>query len=263
MTTQSQKVLRGKFRLMGRDNWAFNLFTGLIIFSICGTLVSRIFHSDPGLIAQITLLLIILAGAVCVGRQVSSRPALFIALTIGLLATILNSVSGLPFGHFKLQGTWWPVIPFGASLLPLVLPIVWLMIATGSFLTLRRFFSPGGAAVGGAIMAALIDLPSEMALTKIFNFWHWKGDGGFGAPIQNTLAWFVLSLISGFLLASSQKRKVIDATPAHVLSLFCALLAITGLATFFHFAWILLAVMSASLWIVGNQLPAKDAAKKN
>jgi putative membrane protein len=249
---------------MGRDSWAFNLFTGLVVFSICGTLFSRIFHSDPGFIAPLSGALLIVLGAVCVIRQITSLASVFGLFAVGIVAELAGLFTGIPFGRYEYTQNWWPTIHLGQHLFPLLLPFAWLMIAGASFLSLRRLMAPLPAALAGAFLSALIDMPMELAMTHVFKYWEWHQHGGFfGAPASNFVGWLFISLIAGLILASTQKKKDIDASAAHVLSYFCAFLAIAGITQFMSLAWFLLLFFSLGLWVLGRVLPTKTSPPRN
>ncbi|MBL8049334.1 MAG: carotenoid biosynthesis protein [Chthonomonas sp.] len=225
--------------MVDRSNRTLKWYLGLIAFSIGGLILSRVTGLDPGPIAPLSSLLVIVFGVLAVGRAYGRARYLWPILVIGGLSELVGLYTGYPFGTYTYTDQWWPTIPLGEShRFPLILPFAWAMIvgAAGSL--------AGGRAWLGGLIAALIDLPMEHAMTEVFGYWKWTPPGPlFGAPVLNFFGWWAV----GWLALLATKGAEPKPTPAWVLGGFCLLMALAGILAQPDWAWLVLAVYTVFL----------------
>ena len=122
-------------------------------------------------------------------------------LLLGAAAEVTGLYTGFPFGQYSYTARWSPVVALpGGNYFPAILPFAWLLMAGAAWA-----ISPGEgwrkAAISGGL-AALIDIPMEAVMTGPLAYWRWDPGGPLpgGAPITNTIGWFVVATGAGLLL---------------------------------------------------------------
>ena len=203
---------------MGRDdrpNRWYQLFFGLVVFSILGSLAERLLGADPGLIKPIagaaTLCSGVLALLTQISRDESASKAIkaFLGLVfIGAGSEILGIYTGLPFGKYAYTDAWAPVVVLpGGHFFPVLLPLAWVMMVASGYAITARVLSGFWAIFLCALLATLADLPLEFAVIHSLKYWTWLdpswpiGDVGFGVPILNSVGWFGTSFLGAMVLS--------------------------------------------------------------
>ncbi len=221
-----------------------SLFTCLVLFSLVGTFLSKKCNLNPGIIAPITSLALLVVGAAGIGKSIGKWTPVLAVIGISIVAETVGLYSGWPFGRYEYTGTWWPSIGIGEGhTLPLLLPLAWILIVGGSFLTLRSYFNSWTCVVATAFLATLIDMPMERAMTGPFGYWKWIDKGPlFGAPIQNSIGWFAVSLAAAYFLKDSRVKDV-DGIGPKILAAFCVFVSLTGFVSSLDSAWFMLGLI--------------------
>lgn len=233
---------------MGLRRRLFVVYGGLIAFSTVGSAASVAFGIDPGPVAPIAAALLILSGVWCLALELGSWRALALVVTIVTGAELCGLYTGLPFGTYVYTDRWWPTVglPDGHRL-PLLLPLAWVLVMGGSYLTVRRWLPKWGAIGLSAVLATAIDAPMERAMTDVFGYWTWVPPGPvFGAPVTNSVGWVAVSLVVGAVLATGRPAGGTTHAP-WILSLFCGFVAVSGALRFPHPAWLVLALLAVAL----------------
>ncbi|MDR3692729.1 MAG: carotenoid biosynthesis protein [Fimbriimonas sp.] len=233
-------------------------FAGFVLFSVAGSCLSAGYRIDPGPIAPLAGLCLILTGSVCVAVEIGRwEPVVWIAGVASLLEC-LGMLTGFPFGRYDYTGRWWPSIPIGSSHnFPLLLPFAWILIVGGCYLTVRPFASGWLAITLAAVLAAAIDAPMERAMTSTFHYWAWRAAGPvFGVPLTNTLGWLAVGLLAAASLRNRQGETAGGYSP-RVLALFCGFIALSGTLGGLEAAWFLLALLGVAIWLAGS-LPGRS-----
>ena len=189
------------------------LFLGLVLFSLAGSLFSRLTRLDPGPIAPVASLLTLGVGvAATFAAYVRAAPAawarLAAALALGTTSEVVGLRTGFPFGRYVYTDAWWPTVRLpGIGLFPLLLPFAWLLMAGASRLALGPERRPSavrvlaGSVLGGGL-AALVDLTMEPVMAGPLGYWRWieRGPLPGGAPVANFFGWWATAALAGLVL---------------------------------------------------------------
>ena len=181
------------------------LYIGLVVFSLCGSLLSECTHLSPGPIAPIASILTILAGFMTIFEPEWREPAprsislLFSAFAIGCAAELLGIFTGIPFGRYEYSRKWEPVVNLGEKIFPLLLPFAWLMVVGACMSVCMKLRHP---VICGALLATAIDFVMEPVMTGPLDYWRWvvKGPLPGGASLLNPIGWFITSWLVGLVV---------------------------------------------------------------
>ena len=210
---------------------------------------------DPGFIAPLVTVLIILCGASIAAISIGdSKPVVGVLFICGG-AEVVGLFTGFPFGHYEYTDRWWPTVALGEfHRFPLLIPFAWLLVVGGAYRLARLKFGPWHAVPACALIATIIDIPMEEAMTNLFGYWKWKEVGPlFGAPVQNSVGWFIVSMIAGSVLAWKDKSTS-NQLSIDVLSLFCMFVAFSGFVHGFSWAWVILAALALTIGYLQRRL---------
>lgn len=193
-------------------------YIGLVAFAVAGTVLTFVTNLDPGPIAPVSSLLIILVGSWCVFRAAAqtigyarAAAGLVTILIVGLVSEIAGLYTGFPFGTYRYTSEWAPTIPLpGGQLFPIALPFAWTMVVGSASLVAHGFFkrlSPGPKWVGvafAAFLATAVDFAMEPVTVDALNYWKWQDPTHiFSAPWSNAVGWLTVSSVGSALLTSS------------------------------------------------------------
>ena len=174
-------------------------------------------------------------------RSEGLRTARLQASTILVTSTMIEWVgtrTGFPFGPYEYTSDFGPLI---GGVVPAAIPFAWLVIvlcARNVMLWLRPYARRWEQALGVAAIALLTDLNLEDVAWHVRGYWIWYPDGpqnpppSAWPPIQNYVAWFVLSFAIALVLPSDHTlriRKPSRWRPMILLLLMNALLAFVHL----------------------------------
>ncbi len=145
--------------------------------------------------------------------------------------------TGLPFGPYLYTANFGPRL---AGVLPLAIPLAWLVIVICAVAIMRRTPLAGNrlaVATGAAFIATLTDLNLEPVAWKVRMYWLWypgQDNAPAWPPIQNYVSWFVLSFV--FVLVLPGIRSGLGGKswhrPAMVIALINLLLIVTNAVHF-------------------------------
>ena len=234
---------------------------GVAGFALAGTAISTWFKIDPGAISPIVTVLLILIGSSVAGIEIGSPSTVIGLLLICGVSEIIGVFTGLPFGRYEYTDQWWPTVQLAdRHFYPLLLPFSWLMIVGGAYGVARTRFTAWQSVPVCAAIAMLIDMPMERAMTWTFAYWRWIEPGPiFGAPIANSIGWFLVSIVAGSLIAWKDIRSEWKASSPTVLGIFCLFVGLTGFIHSFEWAWVMLVILSASMLVYGRNHSAKSS----
>lgn len=189
------KVLRGKlnityvkillvvFYLVGIIGFSIpiskQIFESLIPFALTLTFLLLMLYHESGLKQKITMMLI---------------------AVLGFAIEVIGVKTGNVFGEYHYSNA------LGPKLIntPLFIGINWLMLTYSAYYTLNKRISMKIPLVFiGALLITFFDFIMEPVAIQV-NMWNWNQ--GF-IPIQNYLAWFVISFIFLIMLNNSGKGK--------------------------------------------------------
>lgn len=140
-----------------------------------------------------------------------------VGLAIFILGVALEYIgvnSGVPFGRYRYTGVLVPNLPGGV---PIAIGFAWLLIVVGGLFTanwvLERFWGTANQEgtiyraptyVAGAALAVGLDLLLEPVAFHVKGYWEWleEGEGYYGVPWSNFVAWFVAALAMGWLVGA-------------------------------------------------------------
>lgn len=210
-------------------------------FSLTGSAVSRLTGLDPGPIAPVAAALTLLTGFTAafapVWQAIGPKRALAagaVVLAVGSASEITGLYTGLPFGRYAYTDAWFPTVPMpGDHRFPLLLPFAWFLMAGSAYLVVCRWATrrvePGArpplwVIPGGAVLAAVLDVPMEPVMTYVLGYWVWLDPtwpiGGpiLGAPLMNAVGWVATSLIAGWVLHAVGAYRASAREPGVVLA---------------------------------------------
>ena len=126
-------------------------------------------------------------------------------------------------------------------MLPVAIPLAWLVVLLGGRFLVRAVRPAAGRielALGVALVATLTDLNLESVAWKVRGYWVWYPRAGADAPawppLQNYVAWFVLSFLLTAILPPNRAlrpRRPPGTRPILVLALMNALFLLVHAAT--------------------------------
>ncbi len=210
---------------------------------------------DAGFVAPLVTVLIILSGASIAVLSIGDpRPVIGVLIICGG-AEVVGLFTGFPFGYYEYTDRWWPTVALGEfHRFPLLIPFAWLLVLGGAYRLARLKFGPWSAVPASALIATIIDIPMEEAMTSLFGYWKWVEVGPlFGAPVQNSVGWFIVSMIAGSVLAWKD-TSTNDHLSIDVLSLFCMFVAFSGFVHGFSWAWVMLAALALTIECLKHRL---------
>jgi len=241
----------------------FIIYVSLVAFSVVGSGASHLFKLDPGLIAPVAAFMLIVAGAGAVALAIGSWLRVALLLVISGGSELAGMLTGFPFGWYQYTDRWAPVVEVGnGHFFPILVPFAWLLIVGGAYLTVVRLqFWPRVALT--ALIATLIDMPMERAMTDVFEYWKWQPPGPvFGAPWQNSAGWFGVSFFVGLVLSGCPADRGSERGP-WVLATFCAFVALVGSFTGYDWAWAVLGAYALLFAFLGQKSCKSETKTKS
>jgi uncharacterized membrane protein len=226
------------------SGWERAIFTAFLIWSAAGLIFTLgsitpaqiVEWPVPGLLRNFVALcvrigdplLILLAFAVThlhAARQwpppLARRWAL-IVLVAALAVETVGVRTGFPFGVYRYSDRFGPML--GA--VPFTIPLAWHVVVTNALFIARALTPRGNRWVTAALtglLCTIYDFVLEPFATAAKHYWTWQGGG---VPLQNYVAWFVLSfLLAGFCAPQTAARSPYDRRPAVILLVTLAIFA--------------------------------------
>jgi putative membrane protein len=200
------------------------LFAAFLFWSACGLIftLGKIYPENveawrvPAFLRVFVLLclragdpvLILLAFAnthLHAARQWSPAIARRWALLVLVAALIVETVgvrTGFPFGAYRYTDRFGPML----GLVPFVIPLAWHVVVTNALFLARRCTPQASRAIHALITGAICtgyDAVLEPFATRAKHYWNWA-EGR--VPLENYLAWFVISALMAAFLAPRPAR---------------------------------------------------------
>lgn len=214
-------------------------FLGIAVFSLAGSVLSRTTGLEPGWIAPLASLAMLVCGTLAVIRPVAQKCgsgqawlAWGCVVCVGAGVEVLGLYTGFPFGDYVYTAAWWPTVSLpGEMAFPLALPLAWSMMAGASYLVAARWTGRVAAPLVGGLIAATADLALEPVMAGPLGYWRWLETGPLpgGAPWSNFLGWFGATAAAGVALSALGAWRAADRDePAWVLGGFVAFVMALG-----------------------------------
>ena len=126
------------------------------------------------------------------GDRLKVRAAVWIAVTSGV--TFLLEAAGVHTGAVFGDYSYGDVLGFSLFSVPLVIGFNWVLVVLGGLRAVQNL--PGWAAVPSAAgITVIFDWILEPLAIRL-GYWSWNWDG---VPLQNYLAWFIISMFAAAL----------------------------------------------------------------
>lgn len=191
------------------------VFLGLAVFSLLGSLLTRLTGLEPGLVRPIASAAMLLSGVLALWSILAktncvkdSVAAVVLVVLLGFTAEVVGLYTSLPFGRYAYTDQWAPTVLLpGDQRFPLLLPLAWFLVAGGSMLAMPKL---GWIEVPlAAILATLIDLVMEPVMTGPLGYWKWVDRGPLpgGVPWMNSLGWLCTSLLAALFVRGFCRSK--------------------------------------------------------
>jgi uncharacterized membrane protein len=147
-------------------------------------------------------------------RGLRSGMLMFVsAFALALSAETLGATTGIPFGPYSYTDTLGAKV-FGV--VPVLIPLAWMMIAYPAWETVRLLFARMPARiVAGALAITAYDLSLDPRMVSD-GHWLWpQGGAYFGIPLSNFVGWVITAFV--ILLVWSRLDTHAARTPSHTL----------------------------------------------
>lgn len=162
----------------------------LLIFFLTGALGLSLDTSRPYFIALVPYSLLLSYIILFFFHRKDYRPATLAVLVFIALAGFFIEVAGVYTGHVFGEYEYGSTLGFKVLGVPLLIGSNWLMLSYASHLFIRRWKIPILLQISlGALIMTAYDWLMEPAAIDL-GMWSWAGEA---IPLQNYLAWFVLS----------------------------------------------------------------------
>ncbi|MBN9502988.1 MAG: hypothetical protein BGO01_21305 [Armatimonadetes bacterium 55-13] len=181
------------------------IYVGLVAFSILGSGLTALTGLDPGPIKPAAALLTLLFGTLAVFAPFEKRGVLLCGavVAIGAMSEVCGIYTGWPFGRYAYSSVWWPTFTLpGGHFFPALLPFAWALVVGGAY-------AHGKGVWMAAILATLMDFVMEPVMTGRLRYWNWLEAGPLpgGAPVLNSIGWFVVSLLAAAAMSGLGASK--------------------------------------------------------
>lgn len=175
----------------------------LLVFFLSGALGLALDITRPYFLQMIPLSLLLSYVFLVIFHRGDQRISTLLALASIGVAGFLLEVAGVMTGHIFGAYVYGEVLGPALAGVPLLIGTNWMMLAYATHLIIKDFRAPGwlGVPIGALIMTAY-DWLMEPAAVDL-GMWAWAGGI---IPLQNYLAWFVLSALFLTLLKMVKSR---------------------------------------------------------
>ena len=193
------------------------VYLGLVLFSLGGTLLSKLTGLKPGPIAPVASALTIIVGFVAVFeptlrmKQPQGKTTLIACLLLSAMVECIGIVTGFPFGSYTYTDKWVPTVMFDTFLFPVMLPFAWLLVVGGATVVCSKARLPLLAA---AATATAVDFIMEPVMVGRLGYWHWTYPGPLpgGASPLNPIGWLLTSwFIARLISLTPQENRITSA----------------------------------------------------
>lgn len=193
------------------------------------------------------------AASACLRAQPRGRVTAAAVFGLGLVAEVVGVTTGFPFGAYSYSTAWQPTVSLWTGQpFPLLVPVAWVTVVCYCWAMVPKGWGRVQSATAVAILAAFVDLPMEFVMTKALGYWSFSHTSPpFWSPLSNTLGWFAVAWIAGWLLGSTQAPRRFRSDALLVGGTFQGFLAVVSLTTQFSvLASVMLGVLSTSWFVV-------------
>ena len=126
----------------------------------------------------------------------------------------VGACTGWPFGSYHYTGNFGPLL----GVVPMTIPLAWYVVVTNSLFIVRAVLPHAprwGEALLTGLLCTIYDFILEPFATLIKHYWVWRDNA---VPLQNYIAWFVLSgLLTWFFAPTASIRFRCDPRPVLIL----------------------------------------------
>jgi uncharacterized membrane protein len=174
--------------------------------------------------AQVWLAFLVFAVVLWTHARLAWLPAFAALYVISLFSELLGTSSGIPFGAYAYDRA---LGPMWLSLVPIIIPLSWFVMATSSY-ALTRVTQPRAAVATRVLFASLVllawDLALDPAMSAATRFWKWGEEGPYyGMPLLNLLGWYVTGVALMAALAALRAERWIARIPTRFVAYFFAI----------------------------------------
>ncbi len=137
-----------------------------------------------------------------------------IVLVCSFAVETLGACTGFPFGSYQYTSRFGPLL----GVVPATIPLAWYVVVTNSLFIIRAI-APHSSRLAEAawtgLLCTIYDFILEPFATTVKHYWIWNNNL---IPLQNYVAWFVLSgLLAWFFAPTASLRFPIDSRPRLIL----------------------------------------------
>jgi uncharacterized membrane protein len=206
---------------------------GVAGFSVVGLALGRAGLEPPPAVPAAASLALLAAGCWACWAALAERggrawAGLLIAGGLGGGAELAGTLTGWPFGRYAYTGAWRPSLSLpGGEVFSLPVVLAWAMVAGAAYCLVPPGWPAWGRVLATAVACTVADLAMEPVLAGPAGYWRWVGAGPMpgGAPVQNSVGWFLVSAACAGVLVWMCPKGGSPKSGAGVLGLFAAVLA--------------------------------------
>lgn len=186
--TLKKSILENK--IISTENKSYILFYIIFLIGLAGHFWDRYFD----LMLLLTPFVLFLTGTFALILSGELRSKKFIVWFVAMyLFTLSVEIAGVTTGKIFGEYTYGNVLGFKLAGVPLIIGFNWLLVILGVFAISNNLFKNKFLIIiTSSMLAVLFDYIIEPVAVKL-NYWQWEMNA---VPVQNYLAWFVVSLIA-------------------------------------------------------------------
>lgn len=200
---------------MERQTNLNKLFSIVVIILFSVGVVGHIFLKDIMLLLTPIVLLFVNISAIFLLFRFQNKENLksnIIIIAIILVATLIIEIIGEKYGIIFGDYSYGDVLSYGfleVMNVPIVISINWLIVIISSTtLATKLIHIKELQALATGIIAVVFDYAMEPVAIHL-NYWFWNDASGFSTdiiPIQNYIAWFIISSIFSYIIVKSKLK---------------------------------------------------------
>lgn len=194
-------------------------YIGLVLFALIGQMIERFTGLDPGWIAPVAGAAVLVAAALAVLAGLRASRVFFLVFALGAFAEVIGMQVGQPFGTYTYTDRWWPTLALGDDhRFPLLMPVAWSIMVLGAVAVVSAFFGrPAVLIVGGAMLAAAIDVPMEFVMVEALGYWTWENGLTLSTLANNAIGWVSVGSATAYLAVRDPQAQLRNPGAAWVL----------------------------------------------
>ncbi|HSI82198.1 MAG: carotenoid biosynthesis protein [Candidatus Methylacidiphilales bacterium] len=166
------------------------------------------------------------------GRAEAVKWGVIVMVVSGILETV-GTLTTYPFGPYVYTDAFGPRI---GGILPITIPLAWLIVMTNFLILVRQFIPFASArvqAVSVAVLATMFDFVLEPFAVYIKQYWIWlRSANDLPIPLTNYFSWWGIAFLLTLLAAPQVTLRWGDTEPRSALIIVCmlAIFIVTRLA---------------------------------